>query len=76
MDGVLLFEHVRVSRNIFFAHRADCYSRLNIALELAKHNDIYEDIASKFFEVCHDCFNHLGQSNLRICSTSSSFPMP
>lgn len=25
-------------------------SRLNIALELAKHNPVYEDIASKFFE--------------------------
>lgn len=24
--------------------------RLNIALELAKHNPVYEDIASKFFE--------------------------
>lgn len=27
-----------------------CNLRLNIALELAKHNDVYEDIASKFFE--------------------------
>ena len=27
--------------------------RLNIALELAKHNPVYEDIASKFFEVHH-----------------------
>lgn len=26
------------------------YFRLNIALELAKHNPVYEDIASKFFE--------------------------
>lgn len=25
--------------------------RLNMALELAKHNPVYEDIASKFFEV-------------------------
>ena len=25
--------------------------RLSIALELAKHNPVYEDIASKFFEV-------------------------
>lgn len=23
-----------------------------MALELAKHNPVYEDIASKFFEVC------------------------
>ncbi|GAA5962083.1 hypothetical protein JCM21900_001941 [Sporobolomyces salmonicolor] len=27
-----------------------CLSMLNIALELAKHNPVYEDIASKFFE--------------------------
>lgn len=26
--------------------------RLSMALELAKHNNVYEDIASKFFEVC------------------------
>lgn len=26
--------------------------RLSIALELAKSNPVYEDIASKFFEVC------------------------
>jgi hypothetical protein len=28
------------------------HDRLSIALELAKHNPVYEDIASKFFEVC------------------------
>lgn len=28
-----------------------CLNMLNIALELAKHNSVYEDIASKFFEV-------------------------
>ncbi|KZT11077.1 uncharacterized protein LAESUDRAFT_363738 [Laetiporus sulphureus 93-53] len=27
-----------------------CLNMLNIALELAKHNNVYEDIASKFFE--------------------------
>lgn len=27
--------------------------RLNMALELAKHNPVYEDIASKFFEAKH-----------------------
>lgn len=30
-----------------------CFGRLNMALELAKHNAVYEDIASKFFEVSH-----------------------
>ena len=29
------------------------FLRLNIALELAKHNPVYEDIASKFFEVSY-----------------------
>ena len=29
------------------------YTRLNMALELAKNNPVYEDIASKFFEVSH-----------------------
>jgi hypothetical protein len=28
-----------------------CLNMLNMALELAKHNSVYEDIASKFFEV-------------------------
>jgi len=28
-----------------------CLNMLSIALELAKHNPVYEDIASKFFEV-------------------------
>ena len=28
-----------------------CLNMLNMALELAKHNPVYEDIASKFFEV-------------------------
>lgn len=30
---------------------------MNIALELAKNNPVYEDIASKFFEVCFDPFS-------------------
>ena len=31
------------------------FERLSIALELAKHNPVYEDIASKFFEVSKRC---------------------
>ena len=31
------------------------FERLSIALELAKHNAVYEDIASKFFEVRKHC---------------------
>ena len=32
---------------------AKVFPRLSIALELAKHNPVYEDIASQFFEVRH-----------------------
>lgn len=40
--------------------------RLNIALELAKHNDVYEDIASKFLEhflFISDAMNFKGSGN-------------
>ena len=48
--------------------------RLNMALELAKHNAVYEDIASKFFEVQSiDCGRF---TSLTSFSTLSSFPMP
>lgn len=44
-------------------------SRLNMALELAKHNAVYEDIASKFFEVRRIvCGNSISLTNF---STSS-----
>lgn len=33
-------------------HAWSHFCRLNMALELAKRNTVYEDIASKFFEVC------------------------
>jgi hypothetical protein len=45
-----------------------------MALELAKHNHVYEDIASKFFEVsselCDTTNLHIGHSTL------SLLPMP
>lgn len=50
MDGVLLPQHV--SRSTQWRYMTPTVRRLNIALELAKHNNTYEDIASKFFEVC------------------------
>ncbi|KAJ7777839.1 hypothetical protein DFH07DRAFT_1035976 [Mycena maculata] len=43
VDGILLFEHMPSS--------VLTIGRLNMALELAKHNPVYEDIASKFFEM-------------------------
>lgn len=50
MDGLLFPQHVRDAA-LALADFTDVYChRLNIALELAKHNDVYEDIASKFFE--------------------------
>jgi len=52
MDGFLLPQYVRVACGTYLYLFAK-YStgRLNMALELAKHNPVYEDIASKFFEV-------------------------
>ncbi len=44
-----------------------CGTMLSIALELAKHNPAYEDIASKFFEhfvAIIDAMNHLGGKGL------------
>lgn len=43
-----------------------CLNMLNIALELAKHNPVYEDIASKFFEV----------SSVRVLKIMSSRLLP
>lgn len=44
---------------IYFSYQSflciDRQNRLSIALELAKHNPVYEDIASKFFEVRDTC---------------------
>lgn len=50
MDGVLLFEHASDTYYIQ-PNQSLTNNRLNIALELAKNNPVYEDIASKFFEV-------------------------
>jgi hypothetical protein len=43
------------------------YHRLNMALELAKHNNVYEDIASKFFEVC--TVSHFVLETLTFCNS-------
>lgn len=54
MDGILLPEHVRIADRslwLFFFDKSSF--RLGMALELAKHNPVYEDIASKFFEASH-----------------------
>jgi hypothetical protein len=53
-----------------------CLNMLAIALELAKDNPVYEDIASKFFEhflYIADAMNHIGSSNLRLWSEEDSF---
>jgi len=47
-----------------------------MALELAKHNPVYEDIASKFFEVNLPLHSLLPQLTINDSySTSSSSPM-
>ncbi len=53
-----------------------CLNMLAIALELAKDNPPYEDIASKFFEhflYIADAMNHIGSSNLHLWSEEDSF---
>lgn len=57
------------------------YDRLSMALELAKHNPVYEDIASKFFEVSGAlCYlvikTWIGLTKPFTFSTSSSSPTP
>ncbi len=53
-----------------------CLSMLAIALELAKENPPYEDIASKFFEhFLHiaDATNHIGATHLSLWDEADSF---
>lgn len=50
--------------------------RLNMALELAKTNPVYEDIASKFFEVGLQCLSIQNQISSIFFSISSSLPTP
>jgi hypothetical protein len=54
VDGILLSEHVSISV-IGPGLPVVKYQRfrLSMALELAKHNPVYEDIASKFFEASY-----------------------
>lgn len=49
MDGILLLEYVS-SVSLVRIFGLLIPRRLSIALELANHNPVYEDIASKFFE--------------------------
>jgi hypothetical protein len=79
MDGILLPEHVRIAERSLWLDTflIDKLSfRLSMALELAKHNPVYEDIASKFFEVSF--FSTPLDVDKLTChrSTSSSSQMP
>lgn len=53
-----------------------CLNMLTIALELAKDNPAYEDVASKFFEhfvyICH-AMNHLGCGNTELWDDEDGF---
>lgn len=53
-----------------------CLNMLVIALELAKNNPTYEDIASKFFEhflYIADAMNHIGETNAHLWDDQDKF---
>jgi hypothetical protein len=53
-----------------------CLDLLTIALELAQDNDIYEDIASKFFEhflYIVDAMNHMGANGTNLWNEEDNF---
>lgn len=53
-----------------------CLNMLVIALELAKTNPSYEDIASKFFEhflYIADAMNHIGETNIHLWDEADRF---
>lgn len=53
-----------------------CLNMLTIALELAKTNPTYEDIASKFFEhflYISDAMNHVGETNVPLWDEADQF---
>lgn len=53
-----------------------CLNMLAIALELAKTNPVYEDIASKFFEhflYITDAMNHIGESSVSLWDDVDQF---
>ncbi|MGL4880891.1 MAG: MGH1-like glycoside hydrolase domain-containing protein, partial [Waterburya sp.] len=53
-----------------------CLDLLTIALELAQDNDIYEDVASKFFEhflYIVDAMNHIGGNGTNLWNEEDSF---
>ncbi|NES88189.1 MULTISPECIES: MGH1-like glycoside hydrolase domain-containing protein [Okeania] len=53
-----------------------CLDMLTIALELAKENEVYEDIASKFFEhflYIVDAMNHLGSDGTQLWDETDNF---
>jgi hypothetical protein len=53
-----------------------CLNMLAMALELAKNNPTYEDIASKFFEhflYIADGMNHIGETNIHLWDDTDQF---
>lgn len=53
-----------------------CLNMLAMALELAKNNPTYEDIASKFFEhflYIADAMNHIGETNIHLWDDTDQF---
>ncbi|MEO1182353.1 MAG: glucosidase, partial [Cyanobacteria bacterium J06636_28] len=53
-----------------------CLNMLTIALELAKENSVYEDMATKFFEhfiYIADAMNHIGQERTQLWDDDDGF---
>ncbi len=53
-----------------------CLNMLDIALELAETNPVYEDIASKFFEhflYIADAMNHMGEDDIHLWDNTDQF---
>lgn len=75
LDNIGIFDRSKMARSGILLEQADgtawmafyCLTMLTISLELASHNPIYEDMASKFFEhFIHiaDAINQFGGSGL------------
>ena len=84
LDNIGVFDRSAALPNGGFINQADgtswmamyCLNLMRIALELARHNRVYEDIASKFFEhFLHiaEAMNHIGEEAIGLWSEEDEF---
>jgi hypothetical protein len=84
LDNIGVFDRSKPLPTGGFMHQADatswmamyCLNLLRIALELALHNDVYEDIATKFFEhFLHiaAAMNNMGESGIGLWDAEDEF---